>query len=204
MQPYIRFAGFYDSVHNDLLDRTLEQMFSDDSGDPYPDLVEKATTTCNWQEVFIQYCKWYAEEFCEKFEIKGTFAKMDSPKFYNFETDRIFVDIDDAEMRRIFAATPFPTLEATAKRWFTSRPGFVSFYKPDVLAWGPFATWDAMQCSCLLSAYVAHMGGLDHDGEIELMESAEFNGRIDGWISDALGEELNALFEELDRRREAV
>ena len=122
----------------------------------------------------LAYVKAYTEALNEllkeeNFDLRLQFESIDSPKFYNFETDRIFatLDISDLEER--------PWTTHTMRTWcqkrHLSRPGFVSHYDPDHKNWGPVNTWDHNQ---LLTGLLATMEDLDlptgYDLELELYE----------------------------------
>lgn len=100
------------------------------------------------------------------------FESLHSPKFYNFQTDIIFAHISTDEIKRIYSLVNKDDFEEVAKEWFTSCPGFISFYSPNIETWGDIETWDHNQLGALLTAYV---------GEIEehhLMEGFWCNGGI--------------------------
>lgn len=188
MEIIIPFAGFYNSIHDSELDQTLEQAFSDrDTGcHVNKDLASRVHGACNWSAVFVDYASEYAEQFAEKFKIKLTFAKLISPKFYNFETDRILCNIEFAEVKRIFDLTDKAILDKIAAEQFTSRDGFSSFYSPDVADWGNLTEWDCNHVGALLAAYVEQEhGDFDQYAELSLMESASSNGRIISMIDSA-------------------
>ena len=177
------FAGFYGSQHDAELDYAMEAMFSNDQGDPNPGLTERVSGACQWSAVHRAYAKEFAETFCEEVGIHLTrFEAMDSPKFYNFETDRLFVELPLEEAQRMMRETSTGSLDQVAGERHTSRSGFISFYSPDWSTWGDVANWDHNQLQTLVEAYVR-----DTQGELEeagLMESARGNGRLEEWIAD--------------------
>lgn len=182
----IPFSGFYESIHDSEIDRALEQEFSDSSGNANDGLVSRAFDWVNWRAVHVAYAKAYAEQFSEEFEILGLeFESLQSPREYNFTTDRVFVNIPDSEVIRILAETPRTTLDAVAAEWFTSRSGFSSFYSPDVDGWGDLATWDHNQLGALVAAYVLHRREgerFDMWAEYSLCEDFGSNGDLSNWL----------------------
>jgi len=160
----IPFAGFYGSAHDAQLDYAAQSMFSDDQGDANRGLVERLTYSCSWHDVQKSYAARFVEEYCEAVGFEACFESMQSPKFYNFETDRIFV-----------------TLAATEER-HTSRSGFISFYTSDWRQWGEVETWDHNQLQTMIEAYAADMA--DEVDEVHLMEDAWCNGNIESWIEN--------------------
>ena len=177
------FAGFYGSQHDAELDYAMEAMFSNDQGDPNPGLTERVSGACQWSAVHRAYAKEFTETFCEEAGIHAArFESMDSPKFYNFETDRLFVELPLEEAQRMMRETSTDSLDQVAGERHTSRSGFISFYSPDWSTWGDVAGWDHNQLQTLVEAYVH-----DTQGELEeagLMESARGNGRLEEWIAD--------------------
>lgn len=209
MLAVIPFSGFYNSLHSSELDRALEMMFSDDSGNPNDGLVFRAFDLVQWRNVHAAYAAHYAAAFCEEFEITGAaFESMTSPREYNFETDRIFITLPESEVTRMLTETPRETLDAVATEMFTSRSGFISYYPPDVDSWGPVAEWDHNQCFALLLAYVLHMrDGKAFDGwaEYSIMEDYSCNGYLDEWLSESADPKLKRLWNisEYLRKRES-
>jgi hypothetical protein len=64
------FTGFYGSQHDAELDYAIEAMFSNDQGDPNPDLTDRVSGTCEWTAVHRAYAKEFAESFCEEVGIR--------------------------------------------------------------------------------------------------------------------------------------
>jgi hypothetical protein len=140
--------------------------------------------TCKWGKVYKNYAESYCGGFADKFEFTSLkFESLESPKYYNFSTDRIFAEIDLEELRDIrFNKVDFATFEKHAKEMFTSRDGFASFYDPDISTWGDFDDWDHNQYTCLIEAYI---GEFDQYVQNSLMEDALVNGKFESWVSDA-------------------
>ena len=137
MLATIPFSGFYESVHMDALER---------EGEEFPG--------ADWRKVFFSYAKAYATEYLHAACIVGEFESLESPREYNFSTDRIFVDIPADEVRRMLATVDMETLAQVAKDRHTTRPGFISFYSPQVGDWGSVETWDCNQLETLIIAFV--------------------------------------------------
>lgn len=199
MLTTIPFSGFYNTLHDSLLDDELRGLFTDDQGDINWKLYNKAFDLIQWQKVFISYAQDYAERFAKEFKVKMVFESLSSPKEYNFTTDRIFCTIDFEEVARIYAATDKEALSALVREKFTSRDGFSSFYSNDIEEWGIVETWDHNQVGTLIECY-ANQETTNTDGftsfeEYYLMEDARGNGDIVDWLfaSATDKEELNRL-----------
>ncbi|MZR12687.1 hypothetical protein GQE99_06590 [Maritimibacter sp. DP07] len=86
-----------------------------------------------------------------------TWAAMESPREYNFETDRLFVNASAAFCKRLFAmskADDHATLARVIADRFTPCSGFAPFYSADLGAWlaKPLADWDHNELGTLLIA----------------------------------------------------
>lgn len=202
----IPFSGFYNSIHDGNLDDALSQSFSDENGNTYDGLVSRAFDLINWQAAQQAYSKGYAENFGQAFNIKGLiFDELNSPREYNFTTDRVFVKLPLSEVFRIKRETPRAMLEAQAREMFTSCSGFISHYSPDVSSWGAVSTWDHNQLLALISAYVLHMrDGKEFDqwAEHDLMSDDQCNGQFDNWLFEKVDDKIKRLWDVSDYLRQ--
>lgn len=200
----IPFAGFYETLHDHELDDALNQMLSDESGNPNENLVARAYDLVDWHAAQTAYAKAYAENFCAEFKIEATFESMTSPREYNFETDKVWIEMTETEARRILGETNDKSLRDTAKEMFTSRSGFISFYSPDIDTWGDIAEWDHNHLYCLLSAYAEqetdHSDGFDSWAELDLMEHDRGNGEFENMIYNDKLERLCKINDYLRQR----
>jgi hypothetical protein len=111
---------------------------------------------------------WTGEAFavvpCECPSVGIAFGEMESPREYNFTTDRVFGRVRLSTMRDLFnrsAADRHETLSRVIRERFTSRSGFVSFYSNDVRDWvkKPLRDWDHNEYGTLLWAALEIAGG---------------------------------------------
>ena len=175
----VPFSGFYNSLHDSNLDLALERMFSDRATGCHvnKELYHRAFGSIEWGMVHAKYADEYTQQFAHEYGLTSLkFESLRSPKYYNFETDRIFAEISEEEVRRLLLSMSGEALAKAAKYRFTSCSGFISFYNPDVSTWGPIEEWDHNQVGTVL---VALAWDLD---ELTLMESAECNGKFDDWL----------------------
>ena len=163
MQATIPFHGFYNSIHDAAFNSALEQ-----EGREVGDV--------DWRKAFRGYAAEFAKQFLHEINIQGQFDRLESPREYNFTTDRIFVEIPLPEVVRMLAEVDPETLNRVAEERHASRSGFSSFYSPRVGSWGPVETWDCNQVGTLLQAYA----GEDLDWAIA--ETLECNGVVDRLI----------------------
>ena len=187
----VPFAGFYCSIHDEELDRALEQIFADrETGcDVNSDLVDLARDAIDWQAVHEAYALEYVKSLGADYDLNLTFDGMSSPKYYNFETDRIFATIDRETLARMLRAVPRKALRKRIRERFASRDGFISHYPRDLSDWPrQLCDWDHNQVGTLLELYLdREAAGCGSDGfdsyrQYELMEYAMGNGKLEAWL----------------------
>ena len=93
------------------------------------------------------------------FDVGLKFESMASPKYYNYETDRLFVHIPLETLGRLFwisASEGHETLQKCLKERCTSYEGFHSYYSNDLQEWlaKPLDTWDHNEIAALLDAVI--------------------------------------------------
>ena len=176
MQAIIPFSGFYSSLHDELINQAVDSLAQDDVGDPIPERVEQINKMIDYRKVLLTYSQLYVEEFCKNFSVELKFLELDSPREYNFTTDKVVCEISEDEVERIFDLVSSEELTRVAKERHTSCSGFSSFYDPDWTTWGAPDTWEPQQLCTLLMAHVGDADDYDLMGEHDL----------DGLIWDAL------------------
>ena len=173
----IPFSGFYGSIHDSQLDNALEMMFSNGRGDAYKTLLEKAFDKVEWSYVHLEYAKEYAQAFAQEFNLKTlVFEELNSPKYYNYETDRIFCKIELSEIQDMFNKVDKVALNKRIKERFTSCDGFISHYDNKLADWPiDLAEWDHNQIGTLLDVYVNQESNREFDSyaEADLFNSSE-------------------------------
>lgn len=204
MSTTIPFSGFYYSIHDSELDEALKQTFSDESGEAYPSLVEKAFDLVDWGAAHREYAKVYAQKFAQEFELKTlTFDELVCPKYYNFETDRIFCHINLSEVLKMFVSIDLEALDKLIQEKFTSRSGFISHYANDLENWPTdLSEWDHNQVGTLLEAYIAQESNGDFDQYRELDVLTYPSEVAYNIIGDSLKPEAERLYKIADYLRE--
>lgn len=145
MKTTLPFAGFYNSVYEDCIER----------------LFEEDNEELDVSKLALAIAKDYTEFFAHLFNLKLTFKSLFRPREYNFRTDEIVVDLQDVE--DLYKRVNKKTLKDIAREKFSDRSGFISFYSPDVESWGSVGAWDGNQVSCLLEALLIEEGFTDPD-----------------------------------------
>ena len=173
------FPGFYNTELEAVIDSELEQQ-AEYGGEE----LEAVFDRYNFQAGMVSIAQEWVEAFARRAKVRLQFEQMESPKEYNFRTDRAFALIDPEEVKRIEPARHSEAFAQVLADWFSSCDGFCSFYSndPDGKEWQkPVEQWDHNQLSALLAAYVMQ----SQDGE-ELRDRlfydvAESEAAAAGW-----------------------
>jgi hypothetical protein len=151
----IPFSGFYNSIHDAQLDQTLEYMFSDDYGHINEGLRDRAFDCVAWKQAHIDYSKEFVYQLSQLIDIPLEFESLRSPKFYNFETDRIFAFISEESIMYMWSKIDRDKLQQLIHDRFTSCSGFISHYPNDLDRWSEdLLTWDHNELGTLLECYI--------------------------------------------------
>ena len=210
----IPFSGFYETSHNAMFDDWLEYENEtlasehDATGEQLNELAEKFYSGVNWQAAHVQYAKEYCEALCsmvkdesreyltdesdQRYLSKGLaltidFEEMTSPRFYNYENDRIYGKIAIEHLQAMLAAIPSDDWKAWVEKNCASYDGFISHYSNDASAWpDDLREWGEAGLGLLMQCYLIHiLGGADKAREAlswGIMEDARGNGFIDDCI----------------------
>lgn len=84
----IDFGGFYHSIHSDILDIQI-------------DYFEIDKDNVNYKETCNSYCNEFINSLNDMLELNLKFVKIDSPKFYNFSTDKIEAEINENDFNKL-------------------------------------------------------------------------------------------------------
>ncbi len=195
----IPFSGFYESSHDSMIDQEIESLFQDDCGNVH-DMPDDFWYNYNGAEIRKAYAKDYTENFQDWLEnecgikIKLEFESLQSPREYNFTTDRIFCYISKEDIAGLFQIADTEKLESIIKEEFTSRDGFSSSYSNLLLDWleKPLMEWDHNELATLLRAAIETKGNPKMD-DYELMEHSSCNGVISSLVWDNLPDECKKL-----------
>lgn len=162
----IPFQGFYGSELEGRLDQEVEFILEDN---PEFDAVEEI----NWPVVFENTAKTYTSLWLSEMELEGVFHEMTSPMFYNFETDKVFVDFPTHSLEKIKAkAVESPEFEKFVEETCSSRDGFHSFLPANLEDWDE--EWEERY-------YYVALLFLD-EVEERVIENMTCNGGFDVWL----------------------
>jgi len=189
----IPFAGFCGTFFSDLAEDDLRfclesaEYLTDGEKEELDSLVYDNQ---DFSAVRLDIAREYAVAFNNLFkeetgiDLGLRFESMQSPREYNFMTDRIFCLISPAKVKELYKATDKKILADIIKEQFTSRDGFMSHYENTLDSWivgegqrerqkpcGPKA-WDHNQIETLIIARLKQ-AGVDDDGSFK-SESLSF------------------------------
>lgn len=161
MEARIPFAGFYESIWDHEIDRVGEmeaERLAEEHEITQAQAAELLWRYADYREAHKAIAKKYAEVFIDvinetyALDVKAEFVEMTSPKEYNFETDKVWIKISYEDVLKLIKAVGWEHVATAARQLFTSRDGFISFYRPDILEWGKIREWDYNQ---LYAVFVA-------------------------------------------------
>ena len=186
------FHGFYNSMHESNVDYAIESMFTNDYGDI--NIPTAFYDEFDYAKAYRQYAELFADQvqdyILNEYGIKVTlrFDSLESPRFYNFETDCIYCHITAHDINVLYALVSMSALTRIAKDRHSSGSGFISSYDPDVSTWGTVNTWDHNQLETLLIAVASY-------DDMDVME--ETHEQVDSIIDDCMNDKCDAMWTQL-------
>lgn len=204
----VPFTGFYESDHDELLSDELVQMLVDDHGDLDPDLGAEFWNRYGYtSKLLYRYSEEYLEDLAAFIEgetgvqLTLEYESLDSPREYNFTTDRLFATTDARTICTLALGTNPVVLSTLVRERFTSRSGFISYYPSDLAEWPSSPLdWDHNQLGTLLQAWLGDQG-VEIPLAWELLESARDNGEIDSLLYEEMPAECRAIVDRLSEAR---
>ena len=168
----IPFAGFYGSKYSGELDAVQERFVEyevEKNPGLNPDIPNEALWHCaDYGKAYDHIVRAYDDQFNQyildeyELDLDLKFESMTSPREYNFQTDLIFCEISEENVRKLRSAVSDPALRLAIKERFTSRSGFISSYPNHLNAWNPNPLlWDHNELGTLLVALLDDDEGWD-------------------------------------------
>ena len=168
------FIGFYGTEHEAWIDHAQEldtfNLLEDFPEYSENEMKEKYFETLDGRnyegnlftkELMLAYSKDYVEAIDKLFEenLGLEFESLSSPRFYNFENDRIFVTIEREKIIELLNKIKNDdvlknSFDKEVEEKFTSRSGFSSFYSNKESEWGDIEDWDHNQLGVILSTII--------------------------------------------------
>lgn len=132
----IPFSGFYHSIHDMHIDSWIEYMLSGDESE-YLGITESELSDKLYmmdysnihKAICEHYIKAYNSVFYDNFDIELDleFSEMTSPKFYNFETDRLYCTIEQSKFDKVLSLLDDEKIKKTLSDKYKTRSGFIVF-----------------------------------------------------------------------------
>lgn len=171
-EAMIPFDGFYQSFTDEFIDHYLQ------------DMADATGMEIDWISLDIDYhaiAARYVEEYQawikreHNLSIPLEFVTLQSPREYNFQTDRIFCNVHLASLQKLRSLWTDEQLQERISERFKSRDGFISFYDYFVNGWKdtPLEEWDHNELSVLFP----------EPDYYEIWESPTCNGFWDGVVN---------------------
>jgi len=158
----IPFSGFYETIHSANLERLAEDQDGEWS--------EELNSQIDWKEKLKEYAEAYVKAYSKELGVPVVFKALDSPREYNFRTDRIFADMEESDLKELRKEVDEEEMREFVKDHFTSREGFSSFYSGDYEDWlKQEEPWDHNQWGAMLDVLAECA---DQNWEWELAEEA--------------------------------
>ena len=158
LESTIPFCGFYESFISDDIDYQIGQQIEWDSdiydlNEDEQQILWDSYLSVNrkyfYNQIAQDYTNFYIEILNRRlkgFELEAKFNLFTSPREYNFKTDRIFINIEKnhaIDFIKYIIKNYKKELEKKIKDRFTSRDGFISFYKNSLDLWiDDYSEWD--------------------------------------------------------------
>ena len=158
LESTIPFDGFYESFISADIEHEIEidtEYYSElyDLNESEEELLCNSFLNINsykfYNQIAKDYTNFYIDALNERlkgFKLKATYKCFNSPSEYNFETDRIFIEIEEnhaVDFIKHIVKNYKKELKKKIQDMFTSRSGFISFYKNNIDLWTKdFKEWD--------------------------------------------------------------
>ena len=191
LESTIPFDGFYNSYISSDIEHQIGQQIEWDT-DIY-DLNEdeqqilwdnylSVNRSSFYNEIAEDYTNFYIDALndrLEGFNLNAKFNLLTSPKEYNFETDRIFIDIEKnhaIDFIKYIIKNYKKELENKIKDRFTSRSGFWSHYKNGLDLWTKdYSEWDHNQIGTCFELFDLEEEDINYSLREYLSERIMFN-----------------------------
>jgi hypothetical protein len=127
----VNFGGFYNSIHDELIDSMLDSYYQDEEGN----ILDYYSLDIPYKTIFDKYSKFYINSFSgwlfDNFDlcINLRFSHLNSPREYNFNTDKIIAFISKSDEFKLLKhfRNDAGFLEYL-KKATRSYDGYISFY----------------------------------------------------------------------------
>lgn len=126
------FAGFYESIYDFHIDNVIEYYLYDLEGEQL-EKAQDAFYMMNYDATRKAICEHYIQAYNQAFydqfniDLNLTFNSLTSPQFYNFETDRLFVNIDPEAFKQVIQLLDDDAIQKTLSEKYKTQSGYIVF-----------------------------------------------------------------------------
>ena len=161
LESTIPFDGFYESFISADIDHQIGQQIEWDTdiydlNEDEQQILEDNYLDINrsyfYNQIAEDYTNFYIDALNKEldgFTLRATYKCFTSPREYNFSTDRIFIEIEEnhaIDFIKYIIKNYKKELEKKIQDRFTSRDGFISYYKNSLDLWPKdYSEWDHNQ-----------------------------------------------------------
>ena len=212
LESTIPFDGFYESFISDDIDHQIGQQIEWDSdtfdlNESEEEIIQNNYLTVNtsyfYNQIAEDYTNFYIDalnERLEGFTLKATYKCFESPREYNFETDRIFIEIEEnhaIDFIEYIIKNYKKELEKKIQDRFTSRSGFISSYKNSLDLWiDDYSEWDFNMIGTCLELFDLEEEDINYSLRDYLTESIMNN------LGNTLGKEGIELLDKKQKEKD--
>ena len=198
LESTIPFDGFYESFISADIEHEIEidtEYYSQlyDLNEFEEELLCDSFLNVNsykfYNQIAKDYTNFYIDDLNAKlnyaypdkgFTLKARYKCLESPREYNFKTDRIFIEIEEnhaVDFIEHIVKNYKKELEQKIEDRFRSRSGFISFYKNDINLWTKdFKEWD---CNMIGTCF-----------ELFDLEEEDINYSLREYLTESISENL--------------
>jgi hypothetical protein len=127
-----------------MVDREIEYTLEgEDNTDSYEDIEDQL----DYLKAYIEIAKQWLNKFNDITGLSLEYMKIDSPKEYNFTTDRLIarISIDELNLLKNIPTIDPEAFQKVLDKHFKSYDGFCSFYSNDIDDWNK--SMDELDCN---------------------------------------------------------
>lgn len=131
---HLDFGGFYESVHSHSIELAIAYHFDDEGvGVDFEDLEDHPDfdfDNIDFKSMQLDYAEQWFNLYKDRIFSRGQFCGLWSPDYYNFETDKIVVEISESKVHDIIeeSCSDYAVREFIDEQ-SQSYDGFNSFYE---------------------------------------------------------------------------
>lgn len=126
------FSGFYESIYNYHIDNAIDYYLYDLEGEQLEkaqDAFYMVSYDATRKAICEHYIQAYEQVFYDQFNIdlNLTFNSLTLPEFYNFESDRLFVNIDPEVFKQVINLLDDEVIQKTLSDKYKTQSGYIVF-----------------------------------------------------------------------------